>query len=266
MGIEGDLSAHGLTERDISLTFVKGMAVLKAFDDNHTRLTLTDIAKITGLDRASVRRLVLTLVALGYVRKDGRHFALTPRVLILAGSFLRGNRFGSHIQPLLNRYARAFGCAISLAIADEDAAVYVAQSSSQEEAVTFGFTVGSRLPLLHTAIGRMMLAYGEASWREACIRGLGFEQYTPDTEMDRAEIARRVESCRTQGYAIANGEFDAGVTGFAVPVGRPGDLRAVVGMSQPNFELRDEEMHLRRISELQQVAQELGRSGLFEAG
>ena len=56
------------------------------------------------------------------------------------------------------------------------------------------------------------------------------------------------------------------MTGFAVPVGRPGDLRAVVGMSQPNFELRDEEMRLRRISELQQVAQELGRSGLFEAG
>ena len=60
--------------KDISLTFMKGMSVLRTFDESHSQLTLADIARLTGIERAAVRRLVLTLVYLGYVRKDGTRF------------------------------------------------------------------------------------------------------------------------------------------------------------------------------------------------
>ena len=70
-----------ITTRDVSLTFIKGMAVLKAFDAANTHLTLPQIARITGIDRAITRRLVLTLVQLGYVQQKERVFSLTPRIL-----------------------------------------------------------------------------------------------------------------------------------------------------------------------------------------
>ncbi|KAA2311810.1 helix-turn-helix domain-containing protein [Puniceibacterium sp. HSS470] len=252
-------------DRDISSTFVKGMAVLKAFDDTHTRLTLAEIAQITKLDRASVRRLTLTLVYLGYAEKDGRHFSLSPQVLILAGSFLRGNQFGTHIQPLLNRYSGRIGQTVSLAIPDGNSAVYVAQSTVQEDAVSFGFTVGSRLPLLHTAIGRMILAFAPPDWSEETIRNTTFEQYTPETTMDPDEILRRTNQCRTLGYTIVENEFEPGVTGFAVPVGGLHTLKAVVGTSKSTLSIRSEDDRLQTISLLQQVAQELGRSRMFSS-
>ena len=250
-------------DRDISSTFVKGMAVLKAFDDTHTRLTLAEIAQITSLDRASVRRLTLTLVHLGYAQKDGRHFSLSPQVLLLAGSFLRGNQFGTHIQPLLNRYAGRIGQTVSLAIPDGRSAVYVAQSTVQEDAVSFGFTVGSRLPLLHTAIGRMILAFATSDWAQETIETTPFEQYTPDTTMDRDEILRRTNEGRALGYSIVENEFEPGVTGFAVPIGALDRLKAVVGTSKSTLSIRSDEERLQTISLLQQVAQELGRSRLF---
>lgn len=259
-------SAHPkpvFADRDISSTFVKGMAVLKAFDDTHTRLTLAEIAQITQLDRASVRRLTLTLVYLGYAEKDGRHFSLSPQVLILAGSFLRGNQFGTHIQPLLNRYSGRIGQTVSLAIPDGNSAVYVAQSTAQEDAVSFGFTVGSRLPLLHTAIGRMILAFAAPDWAEETIRGTTFEQYTPETAMDPDEILRRTNQCRALGYTIVENEFEPGVTGFAVPVGGLHNLKAVVGTSKSTLSIRSQDDRLQTISLLQQVAQELGRSRMF---
>lgn len=265
MATQGILQKQEYSERDISSTFVKGMAVLKAFDDTHTRLTLAEIANLTNLDRASVRRLTLTLVHLGYAEKDGRHFTLTPRVLTLAGSFLRGNQFGTLIQPMINRCSNEIGATVSLAIPDDGTAVYVAQSTTQDRDASFGFTVGSRLPLLHTAIGRMILAFGDQDWANEMLSTAQFQQYTPDTTMDRADIAQRVADCRKQGIAIVNSEFEPGVTGFAVPVGGVNTLKAVLGSNRPTLSVRDEEVQLQIISQLQQVALELGRMSLFSS-
>jgi IclR family pca regulon transcriptional regulator len=249
--------------RDISTTFAKGLAVLRAFDDSHSRLTLAEIAQASGLDRASVRRLALTLVHLGYAQKEGRHFALTPRVLTLAGSVLRGNRFGTHVQPVLDRAARRLGLGVSLAIADADAVLYIAQSTVEAGSVSFGFTIGSRLPLLHTAVGRMILAMGAEDWRARAIATAPLARHTAETEMDRAAIAAAVARCRAEGYAMVAGEFEAGVTGFAVPIGGVRRVEAALGASQPTLTLGDAEARLRLIAELQRAAAELSREPLF---
>lgn len=262
-GHDDTATPQAIPDRDISSTFAKGMTVLRAFDDTHTRLTLAEIAHITGLDRASVRRLVLTLVRLGYARKDGRQFTLTPKVLILAGSFLRGNQFGTHVQPLLNRYAALVGASVSLAIPDEDAAVYIANSVGGDGDISFGFTIGSRLPLLHTAVGRMILAMGAPDWTARMIETAPVETYTADTVTDRALLAQAVETCRTRGYAIVESEFEAGVLGFAVPVGGIHRTHAVIGTSMPALTLRDEAARLQVIGLLQRAAAEVSRFPLF---
>ena len=58
----------------------RGLAVIRAFDGEHPRRTLADVARATDLTRATARRFLLTLVELGYVRTDGSMFWLTPRV------------------------------------------------------------------------------------------------------------------------------------------------------------------------------------------
>lgn len=254
------MTAPDFNDRDISSTFAKGLEVLKAFDDTNSRLSIADLAAITGLDRAAVRRLVLTLVHLGYARRDGRQFSLTPRVLILAGSFLRGNQFGTHIQPLLNRAALRIGSTVSLAILDAESMVYVAQSTTQDHEITFGFTIGSRLPLLPTALGRMMLAYGDPDWAAALIRTAPLRAHTAQTLLDRAAIAASVDHIRTQGHAVIAGEFEPGVTGYAVAVGPLGDPRAVVGTSRPSADTRDA---AGIILALHDTARELGHTRIF---
>ena len=61
---------------------------MKAFDDQHASLTLSDVARIVGLPRASARRALLTLQSLGYVENSGRLFSLSPQVLTLARAYL----------------------------------------------------------------------------------------------------------------------------------------------------------------------------------
>src|SRR5215469_9078809 len=68
----------------------RGLAVIRAFGPDRDRLSLSEVARATGLTRAATRRFLLTLVQLGYVRNDGREFSLRPRVLELGYAYLSG--------------------------------------------------------------------------------------------------------------------------------------------------------------------------------
>ena len=220
-------------DKDISLTFAKGMAVLKAFDAAHTHLSIADIAGVTGYDRATVRRLVLTLVHLGYVRQSGRVFSLTPRVLVLAGGFLQGRGYGKNVQPTLSDHSRHLGEAISLAMLDGLEAVYVAHGDVEHRPISIGFTIGSRIPLLPTAIGRALLAFASEDLRAEALEKAPAEQITADTLTERTAIGEAVATAGRQGYAFVDNEFEPGVAALAVPVGRPGNVLAAVGISGP---------------------------------
>src|SRR5579863_6786767 len=74
--------------RDFSEALYRGLQVLTAFSPNAQAMTLSDVARHVGQPRATVRRALLTLAHLGYVKEEGRLFSLTPRVLQLAGAYL----------------------------------------------------------------------------------------------------------------------------------------------------------------------------------
>src|SRR5438094_8207755 len=65
----------------------RGLQVLRAFNRERPRCTLSEIAAQIGLSRAGARRSLVTLQHLGYVAAQDRHFFLTPRVLELGYSY-----------------------------------------------------------------------------------------------------------------------------------------------------------------------------------
>ncbi len=83
--------AGGENARDFVQSFARGLSVIRAFPADGTGLTLSDVARSTGLPRAAARRFLLTLETLGYVRCTGRIFSLTPQVLELSHGYLAGS-------------------------------------------------------------------------------------------------------------------------------------------------------------------------------
>lgn len=229
-----------ITDRDISLTFAKGMAVLKAFDTSSTHLTLPQIARTTGLDRATTRRLVLTLVQLGYVKQDDRVFSLTPRILVLASGFLQGRQFGKTIEPMLLSFSRQIADGISMAMIDGLEAVYVAHAGAESRPASIGFTVGSRVWLLHTAIGRALVSACPPEKARKLIDNAPLETFTSRTVLDRESIAADIAATRQRGYAFMDGEFEAGVAAVAVPVRCDSGEVASLGISGNSARLGDE--------------------------
>src|SRR4051794_37198803 len=108
-------------------SLARGLDVVKAFTAERPEMTLSDIARVTDLTRATARRFLLTLVELGYVRTDGKLFALTPRVLELGFSYLSGLSLPEVAQPHLEQLSRDLGESTSASVLDGGDIVYVAR-------------------------------------------------------------------------------------------------------------------------------------------
>ena len=73
--------------------------MLRCFSAEHPALTLSEVARLTGLTRATARRLLLTFERLGYMRNDGRLFELTPLVLDLGYAYISSCKLPDLVQP-----------------------------------------------------------------------------------------------------------------------------------------------------------------------
>lgn len=204
--------------RDFVTALASGLEVIQAFDHEHPRMTLSEVATRTGMNRAKARRFLLTLHALGYVRKQQRYFELAPRVLQLGYAFLSANNYRDVIQQHLEDITAETGESSSLGVLDGNDVIYVARSAAKHRLMAITLSVGTRLPAAHTSMGRMLLAQLNDTDLDHFLSSVVLETYTDKTVTDVEELRRQIIQARQQGYAISDQELDSGLRSIAVPV------------------------------------------------
>lgn len=214
------MSDNGLAmdDREFAKTLAKGLQVLEAFDHDNPGYTTAEIARKFGFNRAVARRILRTLEILGYVRQDRREYRLAPRVLRLGYGFLASNRVGNLIHPILQQVTDEIAEPCSMGVLDGEEVVYVAHSPGEHRYFSVGLTVGSRLPLLTTAIGRALVAFLPRDQGDALVQAAPLVAQTPRTITDRAAISAELETVRRDGYAFVDNEVELGLTSIGVPV------------------------------------------------
>jgi IclR family pca regulon transcriptional regulator len=216
---------------EVVQAFVRGLAVIRAFDANNPELTLSDVARRADVTRAAAGRFLRTLQSLGYVRNDGRSFALTPRVLELGYSYLSALSLPEVAQPHLEALSRAVGESASAAVLDGTEIVYVARVPVRR-IMSVGITVGTRFPAAVTSMGRVLLAVASVEERDRILDATDLSARTPRTLTDPDAVRRELERVRAQGWARVDGELEPGLQSLAAPVhGREGAVVAAINLS-----------------------------------
>src|SRR3954454_418082 len=113
---EDSASAKG--DPEVVQALARGLAVLQSFDSDKPAMTLSEVAKRTGLSRGTSRRLLLTLERLGFVASDGKLFSLQPRVMDLGYRYLSSLPWWRVAQPILEAAAAATGESFNIAVLD----------------------------------------------------------------------------------------------------------------------------------------------------
>jgi IclR family pca regulon transcriptional regulator len=209
----------------------RGLAVIGAFNADAPELTLSEVARSTGLTRAAARRFLLTLTDLGYVRTDGRLFSLTPRVLELGYAYLSSLSLPEVAEPHLERLVAEIRESSSVSVLDGDDIVYVARVPTSR-IMTVAINVGTRFPAYATSMGRVLLAGLPEAELEAYLARVELKRLTARTVSSIGALRSELGRVRAQGWVIVNQELEEGLRAVAAPVrDRSGRVVAAVNVS-----------------------------------
>lgn len=217
--------------RDFIQSLAKGLAVINSFSRERRAQTLSEVAELTGLTRATARRVLITLLELGYVRQTGRAFSLTPRVLDLGYSFLSSFQVVELALEPMERLVNEVKESSSMSVLDGDEIVYVARVPTTR-IMTIALALGSRLPVYPTSMGRVLLAGSSDEVVDDYIAKTDLETLTPHTITDKSDFRTTIEDVRSKGYALVDQELEEGVRSIAAPIsnGR-GEVIAAMNLS-----------------------------------
>lgn len=202
---------------DFIQSLERGLAVMNSFSGERTNQTLSEVAHVTGLTRATARRVLLTLAELGYVHKNSRSFSLTPKMLDLGYSYLSSLEVVEVAQRPMERLVEGVRESSSMAVLDGTEIVYVARVPTKR-IMTIALAVGSRLPAYPTSMGRVLLAGLSDSQVDEYLEQTAFEKLTSHTITDNAEFRAILDEVRSKGFSLVDQELEEGVRSIAAPI------------------------------------------------
>ena len=203
---------------DFVQSLERGLAVIRAFDGENPRLTLSDVSRRTGLTRAAARRFLLTLVELGYVHHDGRQFSLRPSVLDLGFAYLSSMALPEVAMPHMETLVATVQESSSMSVLDGESIVYVARVPTRHRIMTVSIAVGTRFPAYATSMGRVLLAGLSPADLDKLVADLDLQSYTEATVHDIDELRGILDITRQRGYAVVDQELESGLRSAAAPV------------------------------------------------
>lgn len=253
---DGEPAAAGAPARDSDFvqSLDRGLAVIRAFGPERERLSLSEVARATGLTRAAARRFLLTLVKLGYVRSDGRAFSLRPRVLELGYAYLSGLALPEVAMPHLEDLSAKLHESTSISVLDGHQIVYVARVPTRR-IMTVAISVGTRFPAYATSMGRVLLAAMSQQEFEQYLAEATFDAFTAQTETDPEGLRQIMRDVARQGYAIVDQELEEGLRAIAVPIrGASGSVTAALNVSAHARRLTPEAMRAELLPSMLETA------------
>jgi IclR family pca regulon transcriptional regulator len=245
--------------REHLTTLVKGLSVLTSFSRERPSMTLSEVAKRTGLNAAVARRCLLTLCDLGYVGKAEGRFILRPEVLVFANLFNDTFDLDNTIRPALQNLRTKTGHSASFTVLSGADVLYITHISTHR-VLRMQANTGTRFPALLTSTGRSILS----SWQDHEIRQfINQHPVVPMTDKsitDPDALFLSITGARQEGYAFISDELEYGITSLALPIAVPdygvvGAINSSATTSQIDVDRFVEE----RLGEMQFAAEKISQ-------
>lgn len=214
-----------------SATFEKGLLVLALFDAEHTHLSLSEIAKLTGIARPTAYRLVATLTQAGYLKRDpaSKKVRLGIKSLVLGHNLQRGSDIFPVVKPIIDSAFLEYGVTVDVILFDNPTAVVLYRREA-EESVKFGLPTTSQ-HWHFLAVGKAILAFMPPEERKIILTNAPLVRKTNNTLCTLKEIEADLKLCRRRGYALNNEEYLPGLIAIGVPLFNRDDQRIVGAVS-----------------------------------
>lgn len=248
------------TDPDFVTALARGLELISAFGPRTETLTIAQAAASTGLSRGTARRLLLTLEALGFVRQDGKSFALTPKALVLGYAYLSSIPLWEVAQPVMRRVVEELDQSCALGVLDGRDVVYIARTPPTH--LSFLPTKpGTRMPAHVNAMGQILLAQLPEDAVDDYFRNIRLVKLTRFTLDDEEEIRKALKKAANDGYAISDRQIQTGIRSIAIAVpNRLGRPQVAINASASESQVSKHDLVKQFLPVLRRAAAEIGHA------
>ena len=215
---------------------LKVFAILQSLAERN-ETGISELSMRLAMPKATVYRFLQTMKSLGYVRQetDSERYGLTMKMFELGTKALQYPDLVELAKSHMQQLADETGETVHLGMLIDSEIIYVHKVDSRHMLGMYS-RVGRRAPLHCTAIGKVLLAWGNAERRQRALVGCDFKSYREKTITDRAAFEDELDRTREQGFGQDREEFDDHIRCVGVPIfDRHNQAVAGLSVSFPTF-------------------------------
>lgn len=241
----------------------RGLTILRVVADHNEPLSHSELARLTGMPKATVSRLIATLVNHGHLRlqRGSDRYELAPGVLDLGNAYLRNFDLRTSIRPFLSELAEFSGATVHLAVRDRFDMVLIDTVRPDSGMVFSRLDVGARLNICTSAIGRGYLRLLPLEERTALLNSARIAAANEWARMSSGVEAALKEADKL-GFCTSMGEWHPLVNSIGVGFTGPRGVRYAFNCGGPAFvfsrETLVEHVGPRMLQCLRTIEQEIG--------
>lgn len=192
-----------------------GLRLMEAFDEETHSVTIQSAAELLGVTRPASRRILLTLVELGYLHQHDRQFLLAPRCIELGYRYFRSLGLARAARPHLYDLSRKLGVGAALGVLSGADVLFVERVEA-DRPIKLDLRAGDRLPAYAHSLGRVLLAQLPEDQLAAHLPQGAMSRLAQRTFTEPRELAQELVRTRKRGWSFVNSELVNGLFGVAI--------------------------------------------------
>ncbi|WP_027965592.1 IclR family transcriptional regulator [Halomonas halocynthiae] len=227
----------------------RGLTILMELSSSHREMGFAEILTRVDIPKATAYRALQTLEYMGFIRKHPSTglYSLGSKVLRLGFEYVASLDLVQAGQPIIESLRDKTGCSSHIAIRDDRDVIYVARVSAANTTVR-RVSVGTRLPVHRTSLGRMLLTGLSREEFDVLYPEPSLPDNGPGASADRESFWALVQEDRERGYVISDSFFQPGISSIVYPLrNHGGEIEGVVSIMVPAYEIPERDRDRLRI-------------------
>ena len=218
-----------------------------------------DIIASLKLPKATAYRLVDWFVTQGYLSREPgrRRLIVGPKLTNLAFGALSSSMRHDTPHVVLQRLVHTLNETCNIGTLLNGEVIYLDRVEAEHWPLRLHYTIGSRVPLHCSAIGKLFLALAASPRRRRLLQSLELRPFTDSTITDGVRLETELRLIRKEQVSFDREEYLVGVVCMAVPViGKNGEMLAALAIQAPEARMNVQTAR-RHLPALRHAADEL---------